>query len=376
MAQHIHILFLTQAAPFPPVGGENIRSRGLIYALLACGYEVSAITCSSESPRKSDLLHPYKFPENKRKSILQHFKSLFYTIPDVNTIITNIHNQRTIDIAIIDYFFLGQYIPFFKKLEIPVVYGTHNAQSELTRQEIKILKGIEKIKRYGAWQFQKLHEKKFFPQANHMIVVSEEDKQRHCKYLPDEKITVVPNFIDPTEYVRNEKTENYLVISGNFNSFQNRYGTEWFLREVWEAGEFWNQTKLMLVGIGSDNFLHLMQKKLSCKNATATGKVESITEFIGNASLSIVPVFHGSGSRFKILEALALGCPVISTSKGAEGIDSENIEIADTREEFRRQIALSLHAKNNISLSNKYTSKANQILLEQIIRLILKEPIY
>ena len=71
------------------------------------------------------------------------------------------------------------------------------------------------------------------------------------------------------------------------------------------------------------------------------GEVENAKAFMRKYNLMIVPLWSGSGIRIKILEAMALGKTIISTSIGASGInysDKKNIFIADTPEEFANQI--------------------------------------
>jgi len=69
------------------------------------------------------------------------------------------------------------------------------------------------------------------------------------------------------------------------------------------------------------------------------GFVPDIRSILWSATIAVVPLRYGGGTRLKILEAMAAGCPVVSTTVGAEGIDiqnDENISIADTEEEFLR----------------------------------------
>ena len=78
-------------------------------------------------------------------------------------------------------------------------------------------------------------------------------------------------------------------------------------------------------------------KKLSSTNLVVSGFVDDALEFMENHDVMIVPLLSGSGIRVKIIEAMAIGKCIISTSIGAEGInciDKKNILIADTEDEF------------------------------------------
>ena len=72
-----------------------------------------------------------------------------------------------------------------------------------------------------------------------------------------------------------------------------------------------------------------------------TGQVPDVLPYFETADVFVVPLLHGGGTRLKILEAFAMGCPVVSTSKGAEGlaaVDGEHLLIAETAEALAESI--------------------------------------
>ena len=84
-------------------------------------------------------------------------------------------------------------------------------------------------------------------------------------------------------------------------------------------------------------------------NTIIEGKVDNVESYIQNKEILFVPLFSGSGIRIKILEAMAHGIPVVSTSKGAQGIpytNGENILIADKKEVFINSIIKLTEDKN------------------------------
>jgi glycosyltransferase involved in cell wall biosynthesis len=79
----------------------------------------------------------------------------------------------------------------------------------------------------------------------------------------------------------------------------------------------------------------------SQKNINFIGRVKTVNEYYNKSRISIVPILIGSGSRLKILEAMSFGLPVVSTSKGAEGIACKHMNdifIADSIEEFASSV--------------------------------------
>ena len=77
------------------------------------------------------------------------------------------------------------------------------------------------------------------------------------------------------------------------------------------------------------------------RNVTLTGYVDDVRPLVARAWCSVVPLRIGGGTRLKILEAMALGTPVVATSKGAEGLDvrdGEHLLIADEPAAFAEQV--------------------------------------
>jgi glycosyltransferase involved in cell wall biosynthesis len=171
-------------------------------------------------------------------------------------------------------------------------------------------------------------------------------------------------------------------MTGSFDAYHNRLGLTWFLENVWDD-ELSKLTKCIIAGDKSRELLDMIMiksKHKNVKNVYAVGKVENINNYISQAKISIIPLLHGSGTRIKILEAMALKTLVISTSKGAEGIDHENsIIIADRAGDFKNEILNVMKGNNEgfyqtkiknayqIALK-KYSLEVNQKKLEKIIK--------
>ena len=109
--------------------------------------------------------------------------------------------------------------------------------------------------------------------------------------------------------------------------------------------------KLIVVGRGQPS-AELSNLFKNDSSIDLIGEVEDVVPYYRKAQVAIVPLLHGSGTRLKILEAMSLGVPVISTSVGAEGIDytnGKNILIADTEQEFNEAIDQLLEQSSMVS---------------------------
>jgi glycosyltransferase involved in cell wall biosynthesis len=89
-------------------------------------------------------------------------------------------------------------------------------------------------------------------------------------------------------------------------------------------------------------------EKLKGHNVHVTGRVDDVRPFYRRSSVCVIPLRAGGGTRLKILESMALGRPVVSTTIGCEGLgveDGKHLFIADTAEEFAEKVLLLLANK-------------------------------
>jgi glycosyltransferase involved in cell wall biosynthesis len=110
-----------------------------------------------------------------------------------------------------------------------------------------------------------------------------------------------------------------------------------------------------------------------------TGKIADVRSAIAASAISVVPIRFGGGTRMKILESLALGTPVVTTSKGVEGLElrsGEHLLIADSPSEFVRAIvqllrdpeyARALAQRGYTAVRSRYHS---QVIVPQFMRLV------
>jgi polysaccharide biosynthesis protein PslH len=163
-------------------------------------------------------------------------------------------------------------------------------------------------------------------------------------------VTVVPNGVD-TGYFRpagarpagpaaDGRSGTRLLFTGAMDYRPNEDGAEWFLDAVWPAlcarlpGAAWT--------IAGKNPSQALRQKAEPQGVELTGFVDDIRPWFERAEVFVVPLRIGGGTRLKILEAMAMGLPVVSTRVGAEGIearDGEEIVLADTPAEMVEALA-------------------------------------
>ena len=155
-------------------------------------------------------------------------------------------------------------------------------------------------------------------------------------------IDTVARPFDPNPAKARIKT---LLFCGSLSYGPNQKGLEWFRKEVWpQLRKADPSVRLRIIGSGAqpDQYAELGADS----TVEFLGEVDTVLPHYRQSSVCIVPLLEGSGTRLKILEAMSLGNPVVSTRIGAEGIeasDGEHILLADDPNAFTSAILRLLH---------------------------------
>jgi len=178
-----------------------------------------------------------------------------------------------------------------------------------------------------------------WPRFDGITVMSMEDKEKLLSLKPNLSISVVPNGVD-TDYFRplnHPKANRKLVFVGGSHHYPNVDALSYFCENIFPLiRQEMKDVSLTVIGEFSRNLIPKGDHEIQF-----TGYVEDIRPYLKDCSLNIVPLRIGGGTRLKILEAMALGIPTVSTSIGCEGIEAEKdreIIIADDPQGFAKGI--------------------------------------
>ena len=157
---------------------------------------------------------------------------------------------------------------------------------------------------------------------------------------PDQCV-VMPNVLDMRDYDAQYGPRDYnaLLYAGSFGYLANYEAMRWFTEQVF--GHIAGRENLRVRVTGNTAGRDLTPLRLACPQIEFTGFVDDIRPYFAESGICIVPILSGGSTRLKIVEAMAFGTPVVSTSIGAEGLDvkhEENILLADAPADFARQI--------------------------------------
>jgi glycosyltransferase involved in cell wall biosynthesis len=283
-----------------------------------------------------------------------------FTHPKVAQALSRYSSDNCFDVVVCD--FLSASLNFPPRLRIPKVLFQHNVESSLwqrmaateTHPVKKLSYKIEsaKMTRYERATLRKFH---------HIIAVSDHDRKQMLEMDPSCEITVVPTGVDTRKFAVAAPASAHpprIVFTGSMDWEPNIDAMEYFCQQIWpQVRTAYPDAVFQIVGRNP----HSKIQRLASDSVQVTGTVPSVAEYLRDASLVIVPLRIGGGTRLKIFEAMAMGKAVISTSIGAEGLDVQSgrdLLLADDAMAFADAILLLLR---DAALRRKYEEAAVQL---------------
>ncbi|MCP4422571.1 MAG: glycosyltransferase [Chloroflexi bacterium] len=231
------------------------------------------------------------------------------------------------DIVQIEGIELARYLPVIRhgSPQSKIVFDDHNAETELQRRNF--LTDLRQPRRwvaaaYSAEQVRRLRrfERWVCKQADWVTAVSDPDKIHLSNLIQGQTpVTVIPNCIDVQRF-RLDETEAILsdiLFSGKMDYRPNVDAVLWFFDEVWPGiRQKRPSTTFIIVGQKPHHRLNRLRNQ---PGITLAGWVERVEPYLAGTKLFVMPFRVGSGTRLKLIEAMAAGKAMVSTAVGAEG---------------------------------------------------------
>jgi len=352
------ILQICHKPPYPPSDGGTIAMNNITQGLLESGHHVKVLALETQKhPVKKDLI-PASYLEatcletvfidtsvkipSALKSLLTHqsyqvkrFYSRSFAVKLTETLKRNHY-----DIVHLESVFTTPYIPVIRQnSQAKIVLRTHNIEHLIWQRMARNEQNPAKKWAIRAFSNQmKRYESSLGNMIDAFAAISTPDYQFFKDLFVSVPGTVIPfgvnvdDYEPEEDYMPSDKPELFHI--GSMDWMPNIEGVEWFLDEVWPSvlAEFPEVTFTIAGRKIPERITHRADR-----NVIVAGEVPSANEFILSKDIMVVPILAGSGIRVKIIEGMALGKVVITTSIGAEGLDVENgknILIANTPEEF------------------------------------------
>jgi glycosyltransferase involved in cell wall biosynthesis len=215
------------------------------------------------------------------------------------------------------------------------VLEEHNAMSRWAWERyIEQKTAVQRLRCWLSWQKGRLHEARLFKRFNLVTMVSEQDRLACLENLPGYlgSIAVIPNGVDCAHNYPGlaDVRPNTLIYNGALTYSANYDAMHYFLAKIYSLIQR-EVPDVSLMITGSTKGVNLSGLQLD-SSVQLTGYVEDVRLPVAGSAACVVPLRQGGGTRLKILEAMALGTPVVATAKGAEGlevVDGEHLLVAD-----------------------------------------------
>ena len=379
----MHILQVCKKPPWPAHDGETVAITNLAQGLVNSGHQVTiAAIATPKHPLVSTRItletHGYAnlhtvFVDTTLRTGPALTNLLFSRAPyqitrflsaEFSSLLQRLVREVSFDIIQLEGLALTEYLPVIRhSTKIPVVMRSHNVEhriwSGIARHERRLLRRLylmnlaRRLKRY---ELQHLND------YDGVVPITETDaevfRSAGCR-IP---MLPLPMGIDMNIYRHNGiALRDHLFIFGSWDWIPNQDGLRWFAREVWPAiRKRLPSLRLVIAGRNAPEEF----QGFNVDGMEFIGEVDSAPAFYKRNGVMVVPLLSGSGLRIKIVEAMAAGVPVVSTTVGAQGIQArsgEHLMIADEPEAFSDAIVRCISsAELQQTLSHNASALAQQ----------------
>lgn len=272
-------------------------------------------------------------------------------------IIRKLFETKEFDVVFVDVPPMVPYISTIKIPKVAEVWDIPRVHKDKLERSF-----YQKIYQLLCYLIAKDHEK-MFEKFDACITLTEQERDSLTSSIPNLNISVIPFGVDTdSKFEDFEEDFPSLLFLGILSSLYNQRSILFFYKEIYPIiKEKIPNIKLYIVGKAPSKEI----LKLAMDNSViVTGYVEDVRPYLARASVISLPV-HGYGIKTRILEAMAMGKPVVTSSEGVHGIDvtpEENIIIAEDPEEFARRI---IELLNDEQLREKIGVNARKLMEEK-----------
>ena len=353
------VLLLTTKSPYPLYEGRALRTYNLIKQA-AGEHEIHLLSFVQTAEEAEGIEHMRSICASV-ESIPLHMGSRLQVLGDVlrevfsaspllavkyrsramRRHVTDAVERGGFDLIHLDMLHLGDYIADCAR--VPVLLVEHNVESILFKRRIDAERGWLK-KLYFRYQLRKLrrYEAETCRRADHVVAVSAGDASELESLCRHDRVTTIPNGVDTEFFAPGEgdRLPHNLVFVGGLTWFPNLDAMRFFCAEILPliAEEIADVT---LTVVGKNPSQGIDPAIASNPRVRLTGLVEDVRSVIDSASVYVVPLRVGGGTRLKILDALAMGKPLVSTAVGCEGLSvthGRHLLIADKPRDFAAEV--------------------------------------
>ena len=373
----MRILMLTPYLPYPLWSGGQIRTFNLLKNL-SKKHEITLFSFIRQENERKYVSILEKFCDEVRifkkrppwsATSLMLAASTYYPLVVClylnNTVKDELQeaiNRKHFDLIHAETFYVMPNIP---KNNIPIILAEQTIEYLVYRHHLEKVSLLPK-KLLMEWDVAKIYfwEKRFWKKAKRVIAMSQADRILMKTRVTDLKVDLVPNGVD-TDFFAFRKTPpsarvKTILFVGNFKWLQNREAVIFLLEKVWPEIKKRLKNNVRLWIVGKYPPPEISSRAISF--VKISDDIDDIRKAYANADVLLAPIYGPGGTRYKILESMAAGVPVITTSTGIEGINAKNFREVLIAENHVELASLTVKVLTDLNLYKKLANNGRQLV--------------
>lgn len=348
----MNILFLTPRFPYPPFKGDQVRAYHQL-RLLAQRHHITLLTFDDAGGHAPGAEIIQSFCQRVITVPLRHismigwflrgvvsgypFQTALFQSRAMRNAVQSVLAQQKFDLVHVQ---LARMAPYFYDARLPRVIDLIDALSVNMHRRHQQERGPMWLATWLEWRNMQRYERLICQHYDHATIVSASDRAAIGDF---DNLHVNANGVELDKFpfvAQHEREPNTLVFSGNMRYFPNVNGVAWFIQHVFPLIKQQNPAVRFYI-VGTDPHPQIAHLAQNDPHIVVTGHVESVADYLGRASVAVMPMQAGSGMQFKVIEAMACGTPAVVTPFGIGGVDvihDHHLLIAHTPSEFAAQV--------------------------------------
>lgn len=261
--------------------------------------------------------------------------------------------RHNIDMVVVDHSIMGAYIPFLRFIfpSSTIIWNIHELYSLASSREALHSSGFKKmIFLLEIWK-SKYWERVFCNKCD--VVFTFSSKEKECmgrlRIFPDKINVIGPHVLRTDEAMDRSPDEEGVFFFGKMNREENVKAAIYFIDKIFPLIKV-EYPEVRFYVIGADPNSRLQELSRDRKDVVVTGYVRNIKDYLSKTKVAIFPLFLGAGVRFKVLDSLMWGKPVVTSSVGAEGLihQPEIVKIADDPQVMAQHVLYYLNTNESV----------------------------
>ncbi len=381
-AAPLRMVFVSPRFLFPVDSGGKIRTTQILRGLAGGAFQVDLVSPAPEgaevefADELGQCCHRFfSWPERRSGGLsrLTRMRHILASRPvpvltDRSAAGSRLVRERLEarpDVVVFDFPHADVLAP--RQLDVPSVLFTHNVEAEIfLRHAQHAGNPLSRLIWRDQWRKMCRFEAQTLARYDRVVAVSERDAAQFREQYDVNTSRVIPTGVDLDYFTYCRPDESDLVVFlGSMDWLANIDGVEFFLDRVWPriAGDN-PRARMRVVGRAPPE--HLVRKAArKGYNWTFTGRVDDVRPHVQGAGAFVIPLRVGGGTRLKGYEAMAMGCPIVSTGVGMEGLAVEadrHYLRADDADSMAQAV---LRLMGDAALRNRLATEARTLVQEQ-----------